>query len=297
MHGDILGGGYPPPVARLLTLGDPRKLDKPTPEAPGWPNYLGQGLGPTYIPDLIRLVGDRVFNEGDPDGPEVWGPVHAWRALGQLRATEAVTPLLAVLSNNEDDDWVHEELPRVFALIGPAALPSVAAYLADASKTMTTRITPVTALEKIAEAHPEARDDSVRALVRQLESFKENDPQLNGFIISSLVQLKAVEAAPLMQQAFDSNSVDLIVMGDWDDTRVALGLIPARVQLTQKHPTESRNRMQRYMGLPSMSPPPAALRSLINPVKPLPPVAAGDTSDKAKKKAADKQRKRNRKRK
>ncbi len=297
MQGDILGGGYPPPVAWLLTLGDPRKLDKPTLESRGWPNYLGHGLGPASIPDLIRLVGDEVFNEGDPDSPQVWGPLHAWRALGQLHATEAVAPLLDVLSNNEGDDWVHEELPRVFALIGPAAIPLVAAYLADTSQTLTTRITPVTALEKIAEAHPEARDESVRALARQLESYQDNDPELNGFIISSLVQLKAVEAAPLMQQAFESNNVDLIVLGDWDDARVELGLIPARVQLTQQHPTESRNRMQRYMGIPSMSPPPAALRNLLNPVTPLPPVAARDTSDKAKKKAADKQRKRNKKRK
>ncbi len=167
MQGDILGGGYPPPVARLLTLGDPRKLDKPTLESRGWPNYLGHGLGSEYIPDLIRLAGDEVFNEGDPDSPEVWGPLHAWRALGQLHAIDAVAPLLDVLSNNEDDDWVHEELPRVFALIGPAAIASVAAYLADTSKTLTNRITPVTALEKIAEAHPEARDACVGALVRQ----------------------------------------------------------------------------------------------------------------------------------
>jgi HEAT repeat protein len=296
MQGDILGGGYPPPVARLLTLGDPRRLDKPTRESPGWPNYLGHGLGPEYIPDLIRLAGDEVFNEGDPDSPEVWGPLHAWRALGQLHATEAVAPLLDVLSDNEDDDWVHEELPYVFALIGPAAIAPVAAYLADATQTLTNRLTPTTALEKITEAHPAARDESVRALARQLEAYKDNDPELNGFIISSLVELKAVEAAPLMQQAFESNSVDLIVLGDWDDARLELGLIPARVQLTQQHPTESRNRMQRYMGMPSTAPPPAALAHLLNPAPPA-PVAARDTSDKAKKKAADKQRKRNKKRK
>lgn len=295
MHGDILGGGYPPPVARLLTLGEPRKFDKPTRESPGWPNYLGYGLGPEHIPDLIRLTGDEVFNEGDPDSPEVWGPLHAWRALGQLHATEAVAPLLDVLSDNEDDDWVHEELPYVFALIGPAAIAPVAAYLADTTQTLTNRLTPTTALEKIAEAHPEARDEAVRALVRQLESYEDNDPELNGFIISSLVQLKAVEAAPLMQQAFESNNVDTIVLGDWDDARIELGLIPARVQLTQQHPTESRNRMQRYMGMPSTSPPPAVLAHLLNPVTPTPPAAARNTADKAKKKAADKQRKRNKK--
>ncbi len=99
-----------------------------------------------------------------------------------------------------------------------------------------------------------------------------------------------------MQQAFESNSVDLIVMGDWDDARVELGLIPARVQLTQEHPTESRNRMQRYMGIPSMPPPPAALAHLLSPGALAPPPAVQQNkSDKAKKKAADKQRKRNKK--
>src|SRR5579864_7878643 len=50
------------------------------------------------------------------------GKVHAWRALGQLRAVEAVEPLLELFDRLEDDDWVHEELPAVFGLIGPARI-------------------------------------------------------------------------------------------------------------------------------------------------------------------------------
>ncbi len=85
MEGEVLGGGYPPPVGELLTRGDPRGMPaRPvTPENPdGWPDYLQEfGLGPVDIPDLIRLTTDDVLNRADTDNVEAWAPVHAWRAL------------------------------------------------------------------------------------------------------------------------------------------------------------------------------------------------------------------------
>ncbi len=50
MQGEIVDGGYPPPVDRLLTLGDPTLLDHPSRESRGWPDYrpspLTGPLGP-----------------------------------------------------------------------------------------------------------------------------------------------------------------------------------------------------------------------------------------------------------
>jgi len=45
---------------------------------------------------------------------------------------------------------------------------------------------------------------------------------------SDIVDLKAVEHAPLMEQAFAADSVDLFVGGDWEETQVELGLKRAR---------------------------------------------------------------------
>lgn len=70
---------YPPPVDKLLTFGDCRKL-------PERPNYLELGLGPEHIPALIRMATSEELNHADSESSEVWAPVHAWRALGQLRA-------------------------------------------------------------------------------------------------------------------------------------------------------------------------------------------------------------------
>ena len=84
------------------------------------------------------------------------------------------------------------------------------------------------ALVEIGKRHPEARDDCVTALTQGLESFASQDPGLNGFLISSLVDLKAVEAASLMENAYAAGSVDISIVGDWEDAQIELGLLDER---------------------------------------------------------------------
>ena len=79
---------YPPPVDKLLTFGE----CSPSPE---WPDYLALGLGSEHVPDLIRMAIDEELNQAASDSLEVWAPVHAWRALGQLHAEAAIEPLLS----------------------------------------------------------------------------------------------------------------------------------------------------------------------------------------------------------
>ena len=49
---------YPPPVDKLLALGDARDSKS------HWPNYLVYGLGPEHIPDLIRMATDEELERG-----------------------------------------------------------------------------------------------------------------------------------------------------------------------------------------------------------------------------------------
>jgi PBS lyase HEAT-like repeat-containing protein len=135
---------YQPPVGRLLTYGESDRI-----RLDDWPDYRELGIGPEHVPDLIQMATDEALNEADAESTEVWAPLHAWRALGQLRAVEAVEPLLELFDRLEDDDWVHEELPVVFGLIGPAALPALAAYLADLLHTDSSRISASRSIEEI----------------------------------------------------------------------------------------------------------------------------------------------------
>src|SRR5437868_15487820 len=107
---------YPPPVDKLLTLGDGREVGGTRNQ---WSIYLELGLVPEHIPDLIRMATDEELRWAYSDTLEVWAPIHAWRALGQLRAEAAIEPLLSLLhaGDNVDDDWVIEELPEVYGML------------------------------------------------------------------------------------------------------------------------------------------------------------------------------------
>jgi len=221
---------YPPPVDKLLTYGDCREMPQDT-------DYLVLGLGPEHIPDLIRMATDEELHSADSDTLDVWAPVHAWRALGQLRAEAAIEPLLSQLRrvDEENDDWTGEELPRVFAQIGPPAIPALAAYLADPTRGEFARAAAASSLEEIGKACPDSTPTCADILSRQLERFSANSPTINGLLVASLLHLGAIEAAPIMERAFVAQAVDLSVVGDWEDVQIRLGLGARRDTLHGNH--------------------------------------------------------------
>ncbi len=210
-------------VSDLLTFGDCRDFR-------GWPDYPDLvGLGPEHVSELIQMAKDEDLTWADPESLEVWAPIHAWRALGQLRATIASEPLLKLFQEvDEGNDWAGDELPEVYGMIGRTAIPALERYLADASPELWARVTAVHSIERIAAGDPSARIKCVAVLSRQLEKFPQSDPILNGFLINYLIDLGAVGMAPLMEQAFAADSVDLLIVGDWEDVQVELGLKTAR---------------------------------------------------------------------
>jgi len=227
---------YQPPVDKLLTYGE---SDLMTPDK--WPDYRELGIGPEHIPDLIRMATDEELNQADMESREVWAPTHAWRALGQLRAVEAVEPLLGLFDRLEYDDWVGEELPDVFGMIGPAALPALAEYIGDFSHTDTSRISAISGIKNIGKRWPDARAESIALLEERLKRFEENEPDVNGFLVLALVELGATEAVPTIERAFDEDYVDPMIMGDWDDVQVELGLKSAE-EVAQKRASEEEKR-------------------------------------------------------
>jgi hypothetical protein len=210
---------YSNPVAKLLTYGDCHEMD-----LHDWPNYPETvGLTADDVPELIRMATDRTLWELKGDRLEIWSPIHAWRSLGQLHAEAASAPLTQ-LFEEDDSDWTTEELPRIYAMLGPAAIPVLADYLTDVSHGTWARNIAVDSLLEIARSHPESRDACIAPMLQQLQSFAENDSDLNTILIGDLLDLKAVEAAPLIEQAFATENVDEFMVGTWASIQVELGL-------------------------------------------------------------------------
>ena len=85
-----------------------------------------------YVPQLIELALDDDINDLKQTDPAVWSPLHALAILGELRAVEAVEPLLEMM--DWDDEWIEAQLPEVYGAIGAPALPALKAYAMDSSQ-------------------------------------------------------------------------------------------------------------------------------------------------------------------
>jgi hypothetical protein len=215
------------PVQNLFFLGEDAA------RGTQWPHYLEHGITSEHIPELILILRNiRSFWFDDQyDDEQGYTPIHAWRALGQLHAKDAIEMLVILAHENEeyDSDWIGEEIPLVMAMIGPDSIPALQGYLISPQRKFWAAITIAHCVEKVGTQNPESRTDCINVLQRGLEDFNTNDETLNGFLISYLTDLQAVEAVPLVERAFASGNVDISVMGDFEDFQIELGLLEERL--------------------------------------------------------------------
>jgi len=233
---------YLPPLDQLLTLGEPEFGHRRP-----WLDYLAMGFTAEHVPELLRMVFDEALapDSGgllrDDVEPQWFAYIHAWRTLGLLRADAAIPPLVEFLE--ADNDWAHEELPVVLGMIGPAAFEPLRAALARTSLALEpwAAASAANGLVEIAQRFPETRDAVVAALTRQLRWWGRHEPILNTMLIHDLVELNAVEAAPVIEEAFAAGNVETENEEDWEDVQVALGLL--RERITPKPPYVPRRRL------------------------------------------------------
>jgi len=217
---DALHQDYVDPVARLLTEGD-ANLFESTP----WPDYPGKfALGLEHVAELIRMSCDMTLHDDDSDSDAMWAPVHAWRALGQLRAEEAIEPLTQLMLVSMDDDAAAEELPKVLAMIGPSSIPAIVPLLGGHSRDWVAASAAARALAEIALRFPARRSDCLGFIVKALSRPAEADPTRNGLLLNSLLDMKAVEAIDTIREAFRLDAVDITIAGDLEDVEIDLGL-------------------------------------------------------------------------
>lgn len=213
---------YVSPAEQLL------RMDMPNDIWYDWPDYLEIGFSKEHIPELIHLATDMDLLLTDREEADIWGPVHAWRVLGLLKAEDAIEPLVKLFQPFEDWDWAIEEIPGVLVMIGPAALPYLEHYLFEHDWSDGARINVGETLLNFAMQFPETRVRCAEAFRSSLEDCDRNSSLLNAILIGFLIELEAVEAAPVIEKAFERNAVDIMVTGDWEDVQIALGLLEER---------------------------------------------------------------------
>jgi hypothetical protein len=202
---------YTEPVNQLLKLDSPDQIKD-------WATYLQLGITEADIPELARMAVDRHLFESE-DEEAFFALIHAWRTLAELQTDQAIEPLIQALTQwgNQDDwwDWESEEMPLVFGRLGARALPALEQVMANPKYQRYARQDAVQCVEKIFARDPSSREACIQILMAQLEKFTRNDPDLNAHLVTTLVMdLKAIESAELVEQAFQANRVNEDFMGD-----------------------------------------------------------------------------------
>ncbi|MBT9317547.1 HEAT repeat domain-containing protein [Leptothoe spongobia] len=208
---------YQPPIDQLLAYGRPNIA-----YSDQWINYVDElGLTTEHIPELVRLASDKELD--DDDDVEIYACIHAYRALGQLKAESAIEPLIQLLGD-ETNDWILEELPEVFAMIGPTCIGPLVDYLTSPEPGSYSKMATARGLQEIAKAHPDYRDDCVQHLSNALARHKQQPPDLNGSLVAKLLRLEATDAVDVIEKAYKEGPMDEMFCGTWARVQIELGL-------------------------------------------------------------------------
>lgn len=211
-------------VAALLEIGRPEPGD-------GREYVTALGLTDDDVPALVELAkrwADEESSEAISTSPAIWAPIHAWRALGELRADVVVPTLLAILDplDGQGDDWFLEEFPPLCGRIGAPAVEVLVSYLRDSAHAEYARVAAAHGLQAIAAVEPGTRARVCEALADTLRPLSDEHPDLNAFLVSYLTDLEAVEHAELIERAFDEGVVSEMVCGEWGQVAFELGVGP-----------------------------------------------------------------------
>ncbi len=216
---------YPEVVWNLTTLGPPGgvKDDACWREAP-LDDYAAMGLTREHVPDLVRLCKDP-----RPEAFENFGDVHAYRALVFLMGVQAVPDLIGLVRHYDalNADFCLEDLMELLGAMPPEAVRPLAAAYRDQRIAFGARLFLGGALERIAQAHPEARESVVRVMREILSMARWTHPGLVGDAVGTLVELFAVEALPAIRAAFAAGRVDRFAAGKLEHVEREIAMTPA----------------------------------------------------------------------
>lgn len=207
-----------PKIQALLALGKPSN-DR------DWPDYTQlYDLDEDDVPALLALYGDDEFHAQGGDEAALWAALHAWRALGQLRADAAIEPLIASFDTLFEDDYALDELCKVMAMLGSSAIEPLWRFWQQPGRDEFAYVMAMDSLYEIASAHTHSRDRVIAIYRDYMASPFEAHDSLNGLLMSRLVDLGASELIDDIRLLFARNCIDISCTGDLEEIEILLGL-------------------------------------------------------------------------
>ncbi|ABK45273.1 SEC-C motif domain protein [Magnetococcus marinus MC-1] len=217
-------GSYTSPVDILLSLGECHYPPWSDRNPSKWINYSKHGLSQEHISELTRLATDEGILSSDLDDATSWAPIHAWRALGQLKAVVSVNTLFENFLVWQDFDWIVNEASDVFKMMGPDVINILIPLLQDRNRSSDLRQHVSEHIANVAKELSSEREKAIHAIAETLTKYEVNSKQFNGFLISALLDLQAIEAIELIREVYIKKRTILALPGDLEDAEISLGL-------------------------------------------------------------------------
>jgi hypothetical protein len=210
---------YAAPIEKLIKLGEPKTY--------GWLTYATLGVTTEHIPDLLRVLESPEFDALSREHPELWAPLHAWRALAQLGVLDLVSHLLARLDEFREDNWddyLLSDFSQAVALIGPAALEPLIEWIEIPGNVGFSAWTVAGGIAAVGRAHPELRERALGVLEAKLRNWRDYSPEHNASLISTLIDIRATESIPLIREVMEAEAADETIVGSLEYVEYDLGL-------------------------------------------------------------------------
>src|SRR4051812_13247164 len=106
----------------------------------------------------------------------------------------------------------------------PSLIPRLTVLVQDQGNTFDLRNDSARELVKIAQNHPDYRQQCIAILTATLERYPRNPIELNTSLIAHLIDLKAKESAAMIKQVIDAGEYDKRAMGNWQEVSRELGV-------------------------------------------------------------------------
>jgi hypothetical protein len=233
----------PDPYSRLLTLGEGDFESIYDTVA----NTLKAGNAASAVHRLVQMVQDETYYDYDEEfvesaneDPRGWTRLHALRVLIRMgdAAQAGIEPLLPLL--NDEDDYLREEIPFYYAAMGQPAIEPLTRILRDMKAETYLRAGAGESLAEIGEKVPELRPVIIPILEDALLGEKE-DSAFAAFLIINLLDLGSQDSLPIIEQAFEEERVDemIVCMADVQE-HFGLPVLARRPEWDYPEPEEER---------------------------------------------------------
>jgi len=194
------------------------------------------------IPSLRNLIDPCLQNtESEENETSLDIAVVAWRTIAEFNICEAIQLLLERLNETEAGDLVSDTIWDELVDAACYADQSTVTFLCDFILSNNYKdITVQAAINCLNDAMHDNRDMAniaKSAMIKKLDNYKENSPEINAYLIDGLRILDAKEASETMERAFAVGKVDESYTGLWGEIRkdlgvTGIGLVPDGMRVT-----------------------------------------------------------------